>query len=40
MAMNFRKDGQKAAYQLTKTRAALSDVLWNRLREIQMDCWW
>ena len=32
-------DGQKAAYQLTKTRAALSDVLWNRLREIQMDCW-
>ena len=39
MAMNFRRDGQKAAYQLTKTRAALSDVLWNRLREIQMDCW-
>ncbi len=39
MAMNFRKDGAEAAYQLTKTRAALSDVLWNRLREIQMDCW-
>ena len=39
MAMNFRKDGQGAAWQLTKTRAALSDVLWNRLREIQMDCW-
>jgi hypothetical protein len=39
MAMNFRKDGPDAAYQLTKTRAALSDVLWNRLREIQMDCW-
>ena len=39
MAMNFRKDGQGAAYQLTKTRAALSDVLWNRLREVQMDCW-
>lgn len=39
MAMDFRKDGTKASYQLTKTRAALSDVLWNRLREIQMDCW-
>lgn len=39
MAMGFRKDGPEAAYQLTKTRAALSDVLWNRLREIQMDCW-
>lgn len=39
MVMAFRKDGQDAAYQLTKTRAALSDVLWNRLREIQMDCW-
>lgn len=39
MAMGFRKQGSDAAYQLTKTRAALSDVLWNRLREIQMDCW-
>lgn len=39
MAMEFRKDGADAGYQLTKTRAALSDVLWNRLREIQMDCW-
>ena len=39
MAMGFRKDGPTAAYQLTKTRAALSDVLWNRLREIQLDCW-
>ncbi|RYI32908.1 MAG: hypothetical protein EON48_03900 [Acetobacteraceae bacterium] len=39
MALGFRKDGADAAYQLTKTRAALSDVLWNRLREIQMDCW-
>ena len=39
MAMDFRKDGADAAWQLTKTRAALSDVLWNRLREIQMDCW-
>lgn len=39
MAKDFRKDGASAAWQLTKTRAALSDVLWNRLREIQMDCW-
>lgn len=39
MAMGFRKEGADAAYQLTKTRAALSEVLWNRLREIQMDCW-
>ena len=39
MAMELRKDGADSAYQLTKTRAALSDVLWNRLREIQMDCW-
>lgn len=39
MAMGFRKAGQTAAWHLTKTRAALSDVLWNRLREIQLDCW-
>jgi hypothetical protein len=39
MAMAFRKAGPTAAWHLTKTRAALSDVLWNRLREIQLDCW-
>lgn len=39
LAMDFRKDGADAAWQLTKVRAALSDVLWNRLREIQLDCW-
>ncbi|HLQ19376.1 MAG TPA: hypothetical protein VK146_10385 [Tabrizicola sp.] len=39
MAMDFRKAGPTAAWHLTKTRAALSDVLWNRLREIQLDCW-
>jgi hypothetical protein len=39
MAMDFRKAGPAAAYHLTKTRAALSDVLWNRMREIQLDCW-
>ena len=39
MALGFRKAGPTAAWHLTKTRAALSDVLWNRLREIQLDCW-
>jgi hypothetical protein len=39
LAMDFRKEGASAAWQLTKVRAALSDVLWNRLREIQLDCW-
>lgn len=39
LAMDFRKEGPAAAYQLTKVRAALSEVLWNRLREIQLDCW-
>ncbi|MDP3197094.1 hypothetical protein [Tabrizicola sp.] len=39
MAMGFRKAGPTAAWHLTKTRAALSDMLWNRLREIQLDCW-
>jgi hypothetical protein len=39
LAMEFRKEGSAAAYQLTKVRTALSDVLWNRLREIQLDCW-
>jgi hypothetical protein len=39
MAMAFRKAGPTAAWHLTKTRAALSDMLWNRLREIQLDCW-
>jgi hypothetical protein len=39
MAMAFRKAGPTAAWHLTKTLAALSDVLWNRLREIQLDCW-
>ncbi len=39
LAMEFRKEGTAAAYQLTKVRAALSDVLWNRLREVQLDIW-
>jgi hypothetical protein len=39
IAMEYRRDPASSAYQLTKVRAALSDVLWNRLREVQMDCW-
>ncbi len=39
LAMDYRREGAAAAYQLTKVRAALSDVLWNRLREVQLDCW-
>jgi hypothetical protein len=39
MAMDFRAVGAPAAWHLTKTRAALSDVLWNRMRELQLDCW-
>ncbi|MBL9051989.1 MAG: hypothetical protein JNK19_17885 [Tabrizicola sp.] len=39
LAMDLRKSGPAAAYQLTKTRAALSDVLWNRMREVHLDCW-
>jgi hypothetical protein len=39
MTLAFRKAGPAAAWHLTKTRAALSDVLWNRLCEIQLDCW-
>jgi hypothetical protein len=39
IAIEYRREGAASTYQLTKVRAALSDVLWNRLREIQMDCW-
>jgi hypothetical protein len=39
IAMDFRKEGSAAAYQLTKTRAALSEVFWNRLREVHAECW-
>ncbi|MGL4234822.1 hypothetical protein [Tabrizicola sp.] len=39
LVMDLRNAGPTMAYQLTKSRAALSDVLWNRLREIQLDCW-
>jgi hypothetical protein len=39
MVLDYRKAGPASGYQLTKTRAALSDVLWNRLREVHLDCW-
>lgn len=39
LARSYRLAGQPAAYQLTKVRAALSDTLWNRLREVHLDTW-
>ena len=39
MVRDFKLAGPAAAYQLTKTRAALSDVLWNRLHEVHLDRW-
>jgi hypothetical protein len=36
---DYRLAGPAAAFQLTKVRAALSDVLWNRLHEVHMDRW-
>jgi hypothetical protein len=39
MVRDYTLAGPAAAWQLTKARAALSDVLWNRLQEIHLDCW-
>lgn len=39
MVRDYRAAGPAAAWQLTKVRAALSDVLWNRLKEVQLDAW-
>jgi hypothetical protein len=39
MVRDYRAAGPTAAWQLTKVRAALSDVLWNRLKEVQLDAW-
>lgn len=36
---DYRAGGQATAYQLTKVRAALSDVLWNRLHEVHLSVW-
>jgi len=39
MMRDYRREGAGAAYQLTKVRAALSDLLWNHLQEIHIDRW-
>jgi hypothetical protein len=39
MVRDYTLAGSAGAWQLTKARAALSDVLWNRLQEIHLDCW-
>ncbi|WP_103256550.1 hypothetical protein [Tabrizicola aquatica] len=39
MVHDYREAGPAANWQLTKARAALSNVIWNRLREIHLDCW-
>lgn len=39
MVRDYKLAGPGAAYQLTKARAALSDVLWNRLHEVHLENW-
>lgn len=39
MVHDYRAAGPAANWQLTKARAALSNVIWNRLREIHLDSW-
>jgi len=39
MVRDYKLAGPASAYQLTKTRAALSDVLWNRLHEVHLESW-
>ena len=39
MVHDYREAGPAANWQLTKSRAALSNVLWNRVKEIHLDCW-
>ncbi|HMS94610.1 MAG TPA: hypothetical protein PKA03_05230 [Tabrizicola sp.] len=36
---DFRKEGPSAAYKVTKVRVALSEFLWNRLREVHLESW-
>lgn len=36
---DYRMAGPEAAYLVTKVRAALSDVMWNRLREVHLESW-
>ncbi len=39
MVHGYRLEGPSKNYQLTKVRAALSDVLWNRLTEVHLSAW-
>lgn len=39
LVRSYLQVGPAANYQLTKTRTALSDVLWNRLHEVHLDTW-
>ncbi len=39
LAREYQKEGPAAAFQLTKVKAALADVLWNRLHEVHLDQW-
>lgn len=39
LARDFEARGPEALYQLTKVRAALSEVLWNRLYQVHLDRW-
>ena len=35
----YHRMGPSASFQLTKARSALSDVMWNRLREVHLESW-
>jgi hypothetical protein len=39
MVHSYRMEGPSKNYHLTKVRAALSDVLWNRLTEVHLSTW-
>lgn len=39
LVREFRQAGPEAVYPLTKARAALSAMLWNRLRDLHLESW-
>jgi hypothetical protein len=39
LVRHYQEGGSATAYQLTKVRAALSDVMWNRLHEVHLGLW-
>jgi hypothetical protein len=39
LALGYRQAGPDCAYQLTKVRTALSEVLWTRLHEVHLESW-